>query len=71
LTGSTTSLLQLIIASIFISHDPSGIIANPVKLGLSLVTILMDGVFVWQRYGLYGVPVEAVESIDEGEDAQS
>lgn len=57
--GSLASLAELVLASL-LAHDPRGIIGNPVKLGLSLMTVGFDGVFVVQRYVLYGA--------DEGTD---
>jgi cystinosin len=53
LTGGVLSLLQLVISSVFIAHDPSGIIANPVKLGLSIQSIVFDLIFLVQKLYLY------------------
>lgn len=53
LTGSVLSFAQLVISSIWIEKDPSGIIANPAKLGLSLLSILFDVIFIVQNYVLY------------------
>jgi cystinosin len=53
LTGGVLSLLQLIISSVFIAHDPSGIVANPVKLGLSIQSIVFDIIFLVQKLYLY------------------
>lgn len=47
------SLFQLVISSIFIEHDPSGIIANPVKLGLAFQSIVFDLIFLVQKLYLY------------------
>lgn len=40
ITGGCFSLLQLVISSVFIDHAPSGIWANPGKLGLALFTLM-------------------------------
>ncbi|GHJ87438.1 hypothetical protein NliqN6_3840 [Naganishia liquefaciens] len=64
--GSTTSLLELVISSL-LAHDPHGIIGNPVKLGLGLLTMACDGAFVVQRYVLYGAEEEEEE---DGKDAR-
>jgi cystinosin len=40
LTGGILSLVQLVISAVFIDHAPSGIWANPGKLGLSLLTLV-------------------------------
>ena len=40
LTGSILSFTQLVVSSVFIEHDASGIIANPAKLGLALLSPL-------------------------------
>ncbi|KAJ9098675.1 hypothetical protein QFC21_004323 [Naganishia friedmannii] len=52
LVGSCTSLAELVLAS-FLAHDPGAIIGNPLKLGLGILTIVFDTVFVLQRYVLY------------------
>lgn len=65
--GSTTSLLELVLSSLR-AGDPLGIIANPVKLGLSLLTMGCDGVFVVQRYVLYGADEDEAE--EDAKDAQ-
>jgi hypothetical protein len=53
LTGGVLSLLQLVISSVFIAHDPSAILANPVKLGLSIQSIVFDLIFLFQKLYLY------------------
>lgn len=63
LTGSLASLLELIISSL-LAHDPRGIIGNPAKLGLSLLTMGPDCVFILQRFVLYG-PEEPEEEEDK------
>jgi cystinosin len=50
LTGSIFSFTQLAVSSIFIENDPSGIIANPAKLGMALLSLSYDVVFIWQNY---------------------
>jgi cystinosin len=61
LTGSIFSFAQLVIASVFIEHDPSGIVANPAKLGLSLIALSFDLVFIVQNYWLY--PGKRIEGV--------
>ncbi|WWD17419.1 hypothetical protein CI109_101860 [Kwoniella shandongensis] len=51
--GSVFSFAQLVISSIYIEHDPSGIIANPAKLGLSGLSLSFDLIFLAQKYWLY------------------
>lgn len=41
------------ISSIFIEHDPSGIVANPAKLGLAGLTVVFDVIFLIQKYWLF------------------
>lgn len=53
LTGGILSLVQLVVSSVFISHYPIGIIANPAKLGLSVLAIAFDLVFILQHYVIY------------------
>ncbi|WVN88210.1 uncharacterized protein L203_103411 [Cryptococcus depauperatus CBS 7841] len=53
MAGSVLSLAQLVISSVYIGHDPSGIIANPAKLGLSNLTLVFDLIFLVQKYWLY------------------
>lgn len=53
LTGGVFSLLQLVISAALIDHQPAGIIANPGKLGLAILTIVFDLIFVVQKYWLY------------------
>jgi cystinosin len=65
LTGSFLSFTQLAVSAIFIEHDPLGIVANPAKLGLSLLSVVFDMVFVIQNYWLYSA--RRVKSEDEEE----
>ncbi|EAL23549.1 hypothetical protein CNBA1960 [Cryptococcus deneoformans B-3501A] len=53
--GSVLSFSQLVISSVFIDHDPSGIIANPAKLGLAGLSFTFDLVFIAQKYWLYRI----------------
>jgi cystinosin len=50
--GGITSMLQLVIDS-SLQNDWSGIIGNPVKFGLALVSMSFDIVFITQHYLLY------------------
>lgn len=52
LTGGVLSIAQLVIDS-SLQGDWSGILGNPVKLGLGNVSILFDIVFMVQHYWLY------------------
>uniref|UniRef100_A0A7S2SJ47 Cystinosin n=1 Tax=Mucochytrium quahogii TaxID=96639 RepID=A0A7S2SJ47_9STRA len=52
LTGGVLSLAQLILDSSR-HHDWSGVTGNPVKLGLSLLSIFFDLCFIVQHYVLY------------------
>ena len=51
-TGGALSLLQLIIDSSS-QGDWSGITGNPIKLGLSNVSVFFDLIFITQHYILY------------------
>ncbi|KAI5452172.1 hypothetical protein NCC49_001110 [Naganishia albida] len=64
LLGSTTSLAELVLSSL-LAHDPRGIIGNPLKLGLSAVTVACDVVFCVQRWVLY--PPGKEKALGEGE----
>ncbi|GAA5948263.1 hypothetical protein JCM3765_001342 [Sporobolomyces pararoseus] len=52
LTGGTLSLAQLVLDS-WSSHDWRGITGNPAKLGLSVLTLGFDFIFIVQHYILY------------------
>ncbi|GAA5900902.1 cystinosin-like protein ERS1 [Sporobolomyces salmoneus] len=52
LTGGTLSLAQLVLDS-WIADDWKGITGNPAKLGLSLLTLGFDAIFIIQHYVLY------------------
>nr|KIR87702.1 cystinosin [Cryptococcus tetragattii IND107] len=59
--GSIFSFSQLVISSVFIDHDPSGIIANPAKLGLAGLSFTFDIIFIVQKYWLYRTKMEDEE----------
>ena len=52
LTGGVLSLTQLIIDS-SLQADWSGLTGNPVKLGLSNISMFFDVLFIVQHFGLY------------------
>ncbi|GAA5976224.1 hypothetical protein JCM5350_001387 [Sporobolomyces pararoseus] len=52
LTGGTLSLAQLVLDS-WSAHDWRGITGNPAKLGLSVLTLGFDFIFIVQHYILY------------------
>ena len=52
LTGGILSLIQLV-GDCWAMDDWSGIVGNPAKMLLSLVTITFDGIFLVQHYILY------------------
>lgn len=63
--GGVLSLVQLIIDSA-LQADWSGISGNPVKLGLSLVSLFFDVVFLMQHYVLYrGGEREGPDTVEE------
>ena len=51
-SGGLLSLVQLVLDS-SMQGDWSGIAGNPVKLGLSVVSMAFDAIFVCQHYLLY------------------
>lgn len=68
-SGGVLSLLQLSIDASF-QPDWSGVIGNPVKLGLGNVSIFFDLIFITQHYLLYRHAAarkagEAIEDVDE------
>lgn len=71
LTGSFLSFAQLVISSIWVEHDPSGIIANPSKLGLSFLSVFFDVILITQKHIVYpqrrGKRLEEVEEEEEVE----
>lgn len=48
LVGAITSFLELVVASV-LAHDIPAIVGNPLKLGLSVIGVAMDGWFIGQR----------------------
>ena len=64
--GGWLSLAQLVIDS-SLQHDWTGITANPVKFGLSNVTIVFDIIFMLQHYVLYRHPGKHIDDEDEEE----
>jgi len=52
-TGGVLSLLQLAIDSALTDDARAGVSGNPVKVGLGLITLFYDGVFLVQHYVLY------------------
>ena len=68
LIGGVLSLVQLVIDSA-LQSDWSGISGNPVKFGLSIVSIFFDVIFVIQHYVLYPREAEVVEDAENGERA--
>lgn len=62
-SGGILSLLQLVIDSA-LQADWSGMTGNPIKLGLSNISIAFDIIFILQHFVLYG-PVE--EHTNQGE----
>ncbi|KAJ3412966.1 hypothetical protein HDV05_008681 [Chytridiales sp. JEL 0842] len=52
-TGGLLSLIQLFIDSKRVTGDYSGVYGNPVKLGLSLLSMMFDVLFMVQHYILY------------------
>ena len=57
-SGGVLSLMQLVLDS-SLQEDWSGILGNPVKLGLSNVSIFFDLIFFTQHYILYGPAKES------------
>ena len=55
-SGGLLSLLQLVIDS-SLQSDWSGLTGNPIKLGLSNISLFFDIIFITQHFVLYG-PVE-------------
>ncbi|ORX36797.1 putative L-cystine transporter [Kockovaella imperatae] len=66
--GSVLSFIQLVVSSIYIEHDPTGIIANPVKLGLSIISLVFDIIFLVQNYWLFaGRRIEQANEQEESD----
>jgi cystinosin len=66
-SGGWLSLAQLVVDS-SLQNDWTGVTGNPVKFGLSNITIVFDIVFFLQHYVLYRHPKEttADDEVDEG-----
>jgi len=64
--GGWLSLAQLVIDA-SLQNDWTGVTGNPVKFGLSNVSIIFDIIFMLQHYVLYRHPQK---SIDNGEDLE-
>lgn len=62
--GGWLSLAQLVIDS-SLQHDWTGVTGNPVKFGLSNVTIVFDIIFMLQHYVLYRGAEKHLEDEDE------
>lgn len=66
ITGGVLSLLQLVIDASF-QGDWSGITGNPLKLGLSNISIIFDIIFIVQHFILYRNQEERASEQDESE----
>jgi cystinosin len=64
--GGWLSLAQLCIDSA-LENDWSGVTGNPVKFGLSNITIIFDVIFMVQHYVLYRHPQKHIEDEEEEE----
>lgn len=62
--GGWLSLAQLVIDS-SLQHDWTGVTGNPVKFGLSNVTIVFDIIFMLQHYVLYRGSEKHLEDEEE------
>ncbi|KAI8647886.1 PQ loop repeat-domain-containing protein [Parasitella parasitica] len=64
-TGGVLSITQLLLDA-YLSGDWSGVVGNPVKLGLGLQSIAFDVVFIVQHYILYRArPDTKLHTVDE------
>jgi cystinosin len=68
-SGGVLSLVQLLIDASF-QPNWSGVVGNPVKLGLGNISIFFDLIFITQHYILYrhaeqGKGDETIEDIEE------
>jgi len=68
-SGGIFSMAQLIIDS-SLQADWSGLTGNPVKFGLSNVSMFFDIIFITQHYILYRAPKDALEEDEEWEEQQ-
>ena len=64
--GSVLSILQLVIDS-SLQNDWSGLMGNPVKLGLGNISLVFDSIFMFQHYWLY----RRVIKVDDDEDDEN
>ena len=62
--GGVGSLLQLVLDS-SMQGDWSGLTGNPLKLGLSNITLVFDVIFIFQHYVLFG-PADEFEPTQQG-----
>lgn len=62
--GGITSLMQLCIDS-SLQGSWDGVTGNPVKFGLSNITIAFDLIFFYQHYVLYRHPAKDEEELTE------
>jgi len=60
--GGILSILQLVIDS-SLQTDFSGITGNPAKLGLGLISIVLDLIFMTQHYVLYRLGGNEMEGL--------
>ena len=70
ITGGVLSLLQLIIDASF-QGDWGGITGNPLKFGLSNISIAFDLIFIVQHFMLYGNNGDSSTESDEEESDRS
>ena len=62
--GGWLSMAQLVLDA-SLQNDWSGITGNPVKFGLSNITIVFDVIFFVQHYVLYRHPNKSVEEEED------
>lgn len=60
--GGILSILQLVIDS-SLQTDFSGISSNPAKLGLGLISVVLDVIFMTQHFVLYRLGEDEVEEV--------
>jgi cystinosin len=66
LSGGILSLLQLVIDA-SLQPDWTGVVGNPVKLGLGNVSIFFDLIFITQHYLLYRHSRKVKVAIDDAD----
>lgn len=69
LTGGILSLLQLVVDAVLIQASWNGVRGDWGKLGLGGLSVVFDGVLIWQHYVLYGA-VDVEEEGGEGEERE-